>query len=1055
MVVKKVHLHTDFYDDVRDACLAEEIVKSENIDEFDAIIKRFRRKEFAPNDFNSAKNALNGFDENKKFEFSRYLAFQTLIHNCVENIEFSNKKMSPKDRFEHDYLQMVLFDNHKPIEDQNKILENLELLDEAIDKALINIVQTMHPTQFKTLFSRDFQKKFTHFLEERVDENADIPAVRTQRVEEGKKMIFGFAKEITAAEKGKSVTPLEKITVAQESEWAADNFKEIRARIYEVMNEHNEAIELLKQKTLERFPEVSFNFEELKYTQKQVDEMAAFVLRTWDRAADADGRPEATAKELAIAIFNGLNEEKTKYVSEILDLRQNSGMHADLVSALIQKKYLDSRGAKDQEIPHAKQSNDKRKFYDETNNFAEQNGYTQNSVYYEEMSEEHRVGFLKTLLEKEVDLVDINYKRSIEAFAEQYPPRKKEFWNKYNLDSSITLSNLSDLVEGDKNLRDLFNKEVLGKPFEVTLQNGEIKDVLFQIEKGERVFQPVNIEDGNGFLSGVRKKGIDPEDAETKYLEIAGTSKDELMNTFKRLVTINQAIDKYGNAVADRHQIANYGKESHFYEALFLFKESGLIEITNTKDGLKVDKVKMGMMPLLETREDQLNSPELYRKLLKDPLVRSYFEERGVAEFMVGFSDGAKSAGSAASEWLIYRTIKELQKVFDEADIKDKSGEPIKLRVFEGRGRRDARGGNKETGLATQLMPDTLAETGIKDATFQADLPTDMATCKGYGKYTLASALLGAIKGVVNSKKRNQDEALQKRFETFENAFDAITNRAAEIFNEKVVADKDIGFLIEDIARNPDNTSRPEKRPANIKPDEIKDVSKVYENTRAVPIEYAALISKLPFHEIGLKTALQEFIKNSNIKVLNKEGKEVSGEEALVAMMEHPAIKANLLKRMETMQTNYDKTIALSTATKIDEAEKNNGADVTSFTKDSCKEMDGLDKLIGKIYEKSKGNSKSGKPKTEVPKEDSSDKVKSPRDPVSAENRSALRNSLGFVSQALLHTLNKLYPDKFANEQDAKNGTQSKERKTMANLVFVIAETLKGAPNAIGRMLMR
>jgi len=314
-----------------------------------------------------------------------------------------------------------------------------------------------------------------------------------------------------------------------------------------------------------------------------------------------------------------------------------------------------------------------------------------------------------------------------------------------------------------------------------------------------------------------------------------------------------------------RHQIANFSGASNFYEMLLLFSETGLVEIENNA----VKKVKMGIQPLLETEEDLKAAPGIFKKLLGDPLVLSYYRERGVAEIMVGFSDGAKSAGNFASQFAIYKATKELSKLFAENGIP--------LRVFEGRGRGPDRGGTIEAGIASHLMPAEVARQCTADRTFQGDLPIDMSNSAFYGKDQLTSIMIGIIQAAENANTLTDGDI--KRIESYEKAAETIAKTSSAIFNELVANNDDAFTFIKSMPTNPNKSSRKAAR------DQTNTVQS-YANRRAVPVEEAANLADFPFHNIGLAEALEEF-KNGEITVMTKDGKKVSGKAALKEMAEN------------------------------------------------------------------------------------------------------------------------------------------------------------------------
>ncbi|MBB3101979.1 phosphoenolpyruvate carboxylase [Azomonas macrocytogenes] len=101
-----------------------------------------------------------------------------------------------------------------------------------------------------------------------------------------------------------------------------------------------------------------------------------------------------------------------------------------------------------------------------------------------------------------------------------------------------------------------------------------------------------------------------------------------------------------------------------------LLKESGL-------------RRPMRVVPLFETLDDLNNAAPTIRQLLALPVYRQRLD--GPQEVMIGYSDSAKDAGTAAAAWAQYRAQEELVDVCRQHDVE--------LLLFHGRGGTVGRGG--------------------------------------------------------------------------------------------------------------------------------------------------------------------------------------------------------------------------------------------------------------------------------------------------------------------------------------------------------------------------
>ncbi|HEY8394403.1 MAG TPA: phosphoenolpyruvate carboxylase [Thermaerobacter sp.] len=103
------------------------------------------------------------------------------------------------------------------------------------------------------------------------------------------------------------------------------------------------------------------------------------------------------------------------------------------------------------------------------------------------------------------------------------------------------------------------------------------------------------------------------------------------------------------------------------------------------------------VVPLFETLADLEASPEIVRRLLRNPVFRTHVRERGGFEVMIGYSDSNKDAGYLAANWALYKAQEGIARVARE--------EGVPVSFFHGRGTSTARGGGGTAGRAIASLP--------------------------------------------------------------------------------------------------------------------------------------------------------------------------------------------------------------------------------------------------------------------------------------------------------------------------------------------------------------
>jgi phosphoenolpyruvate carboxylase len=104
--------------------------------------------------------------------------------------------------------------------------------------------------------------------------------------------------------------------------------------------------------------------------------------------------------------------------------------------------------------------------------------------------------------------------------------------------------------------------------------------------------------------------------------------------------------------------------------------------------GWKKEKMKVDIVPLIETVEDLQNSVPIMKTLFENKEYREHLKRRNdIQTIMLGFSDGTKDGGYLMGNWCIYRAKEDLTAISKQYGIE--------VIFFDGRGGPPARGGGK------------------------------------------------------------------------------------------------------------------------------------------------------------------------------------------------------------------------------------------------------------------------------------------------------------------------------------------------------------------------
>ena len=145
---------------------------------------------------------------------------------------------------------------------------------------------------------------------------------------------------------------------------------------------------------------------------------------------------------------------------------------------------------------------------------------------------------------------------------------------------------------------------------------------------------------------------------------------------------------RYGAQAICHYIISHTETVSDLLEVLLLQKEVGLMQGTLQSAEAHSDLI---VVPLFETIEDLRNAAPIMREFYALPGIAAMVRRSGaVQDIMLGYSDSNKDGGIFTSNWELYRAEIALVELFDELE---RSGIPIQIRMFHGRGGTVGRGG--------------------------------------------------------------------------------------------------------------------------------------------------------------------------------------------------------------------------------------------------------------------------------------------------------------------------------------------------------------------------
>jgi phosphoenolpyruvate carboxylase len=137
-----------------------------------------------------------------------------------------------------------------------------------------------------------------------------------------------------------------------------------------------------------------------------------------------------------------------------------------------------------------------------------------------------------------------------------------------------------------------------------------------------------------------------------------------------------------GTEASHRYIVSMCASASDIWDLLLLARKAGVIERRhNAQLASSFDAI-----PLFETYDDLVASPDILHQLLSDPVYRTLLRSRGnFQEVMLGYSDSVKDSGYLAANWSLFKAQEGLARVAKEHEVN--------LGLFHGKGGTIDRGG--------------------------------------------------------------------------------------------------------------------------------------------------------------------------------------------------------------------------------------------------------------------------------------------------------------------------------------------------------------------------
>ncbi len=151
-----------------------------------------------------------------------------------------------------------------------------------------------------------------------------------------------------------------------------------------------------------------------------------------------------------------------------------------------------------------------------------------------------------------------------------------------------------------------------------------------------------------------------------------------------------EMLARYGRQSLRHYIISHTESVSDLLEVLLLQKETGLMH--DTLD--RAARTELIVVPLFETIDDLRNAATIMRDFYALPGVHAMVRRSGAEQdVMLGYSDSNKDGGIFTSNWELYLAEIALVALFDELADARSGDQPVRLRMFHGRGGTVGRGG--------------------------------------------------------------------------------------------------------------------------------------------------------------------------------------------------------------------------------------------------------------------------------------------------------------------------------------------------------------------------
>lgn len=194
-----------------------------------------------------------------------------------------------------------------------------------------------------------------------------------------------------------------------------------------------------------------------------------------------------------------------------------------------------------------------------------------------------------------------------------------------------------------------------------------------------------------------------------------GEEADKILDCYR---VVKSHIDQYGKEGVGSFIVSMTRQVSDLLLVYLFMRETGLRD-----EAIQV-------VPLFETIDDLLNSPEIMEEYLSHP---TYIQFAPVQEIMLGYSDSNKDGGIVTSRWHIYQAEKNL------TEVAKKHG--VRFQFFHGIGGTISRGGGKYHRFLESMPPGSLS--GDMKLTVQGETIAQQFGNLLNGSYNLEMLLSG------------------------------------------------------------------------------------------------------------------------------------------------------------------------------------------------------------------------------------------------------------------------------------------------------------------------